>query len=239
MNHSVKQGLFPGFSILTGLVGFALQCWLFSMTDKRGLLPQNHIAEILCFGLLALTVTVCWLVSRTVSRNSVYRQLFPASTFAAIGSVAGAAGIGYAAFSLDYNGPMHFLLPVLGVICVILLLRVAQCRDRGQKPNFLLHGVVCVFFMLRILINCRQWGTEPQLQLYIFPLLASIFTLLTCYFRAELDFNGTDCRKYLIFGQASVFCCCLCMAGEDWLFYLLTGFWLAADCCALPAPEAE
>ena len=234
MNLSSKQGFFPGFPLFTGMVGFALRCWLFSAEDDRGLLPEPHIASISCFILLALTLAVCFIAVRKGAPTNAYRKLFPPSELAAVGTVVGAIGMGYTAFSVNGSGSLQLLIPILGVCGAVVLILAGYSRMNGLRPNCLLHGLLTLYFIFRTLVYCQVWGAEPQLQLYFYQLLASIFLLLTCYYRAELDAHAGDCRRYIFFGQAALFCCCLCLPGDDWLFYLSAGIWLATDFCVLP-----
>lgn len=237
MKHSSGLGLFPGFPLLNGILGFWLRCWLFSALDRKGLLPENHIAGILSLILLALTLLVCWFGVRKAAASDAYGNLFPASTFAAIGSAVGALGIGYAAITERSSAPVGMLLLILGVLSCGALLFAAFCRYKGTRPNCLLYGLVAVYIMLRTLVFCRDWGSETQLQMYLFQLLSSVFMMIACYYRAELAARPGDCRRYVFFSQAAIFCCCLCLPLQDWLFYLSTGLWLAADFCALPSAQ--
>lgn len=239
MNRSHKPGLFPCFSILTGAVGFALQCLLFSSADNKGLLPENHFAEIMCYFLLALTLIVCWSWVQGISPSGAGNNLFPASVPAALGAALSAVGIGYTSFQMDATGMLRFALPVLGLLSAGALMVSAYCRLRGEKTNFLYYSILCAYFIFRTLISCKQWGTEPQLQQFFFPLLASIFLLIACYYRTELDISRTHYRRYLFFGQSAVFCCLLCLNKEDWVFYLSAGLWLTTDLCVLPAKNKE
>ena len=61
MNTQSRSGIFPWFTIVEGIAGFFLQCWLFSSINAKELLPTNHIAGYLSFGLLALTMVICCL----------------------------------------------------------------------------------------------------------------------------------------------------------------------------------
>ena len=226
-----KQGLFPLFPILTGMAGLALRFRLLSAVDDRGLLPQNHIAGILTYLLLLVTLVVCFLGARSATPSTAYRKLFPPSRIAATGTVIGAVGIGVSAFTTGAAGFLQILLPILGVLSGGAMLYAAYCRLIGLRPSCLLHGGIVVFLVLRVLAYCRLWGAEPQLQMYFFQLIGSLFLLLACYHRAEADALMGDYRKYLFFGQAALFCCCVCLSGADWLFYLSAGVWIASDYC--------
>ena len=233
MKKTFQPSLFPWFTIFTGAVGFSLRRWLFSVAEPNGLLPENHLAGILTFLLLALTLLVCAMgVKRAVPSDNV-ANLFPSSRFAAIGTVLGAIGMGCSAFMLRTAGILILLVPICGTLATIALVTAAFFRLRCVKPHCLLHGVVTLFLIVRTMACCRSWGAEPQMQLYFFEMLASLFLLIASYYRTELDMGIGDYRRYAFFSQAALFCCCLSILGDGGLFYLSAGFWMATDYCML------
>lgn len=237
MKQSNTPGIFPWFSLLTGIVGFAMRSWLFSLTDRQGLLPQNHIAGVLPLLLLAVTMVVYCLWVRKAQAFTVYAHVFPQSVISALGALAGALGLGYTAFFQKSTGFLQLPLLVLGVLCAAALLLIALCRFQGRRPHYLLRSIVTFYLILRTVVCCRAWGTQPQLQLYLFPLLASLFLMLACYQHAELDFRVRNYRWYGFFNQAALFCCFQCVFGQDWLFYLSMGIWMSTDFCRFSPSE--
>lgn len=229
MRHTSHSGIFPWLTVFSGILGFALQFWLLSSRDAKGLLPHNHIAGILSFLLLAFTLAAIFLLLRKSRFSPHYERCFPRSVFAAAGSAAGALAMGYSVFTQPSMGLFRILMPVLGIISVCALLVLAYCQLKGLRPHYLFSCAVTFYFVIRNLLYCRHWGTEPQMVLYFFPLMASIFLLLTCYFRAELDAKAGNFRRYAFFNQAALFCCCLCVPGENGIFYLLCALWMAAS----------
>lgn len=239
MKMTTKPGLFPWFSLLTGVIGFALRCVLLSSVDGKGLLPKHHFAGIVCFVLLAITLGVCFWRVRQAEPSKAYRQLFPVSRIAALGSALGALGMGCAAFTLNSSGLFRFVLPLLGCFAAGGLVYAAYCRYAGLRPNSLFYGPAVVYLILRTLLCCRMWGSEPQLQLYFFSLLGYLFLLIACYYRAEASALIGDYRRYLFFSQGAVFCLCLCLLGKDWLFCLSAVLWLSAETCRFPTPAED
>lgn len=239
MKKSSNPGLFPWFPILAGTLGLALRCWLLSTTDLRGLLPEKHPANALTYILLAITLAVCFLGVRRAAPRAECNRLFPASYIAAAGTVLGAIGMGFYAFALQTDGFLSYVIPICGVLAAGALLFSVYCRLHGLRLNFVLRGSICVYLLFRTIACCRNWSTEPQLQLYFFELLATVFLLMAGYFRTALDMKTGDCRQYVFFSQAAIFCCCLSLPGRDWLFFLSAGIWMAADYCVLPIPESD
>ncbi len=232
MTALIKKYFFPVFSLVMGAMGFCLRDWLF-IKGQEGLLPENHIAGILSFLLLATVLAVLAWAVRKMDFSENYDKLFPRSAFAGVGIALGAVGMGCAAFSVDAVAALRLLLPILAVIGAGALLLGAYCRFRGSRPNCLFYGLFAVYLILYTLARCRDWGRETQLQMYFFPLLTLLFLLMACYYRAELATRLGNCRRYVFFAQAALFCCCVSLRGEDWLFYLSGAVWMAADFCSL------
>lgn len=237
MNQLSKRGLFPWLTLLAGLIGLAMRVWLLSTVDKQGLLPDGHFAGVIPFLLLAAVLGISFWVVRKETPSLAYRKLFPPSVIAAIGTALGAIGMGFSAFTVNSTGPLQLLVYIAGVLGAAALLYAAYCRFIGLRPSCLLHVVLGVYMVLRVLANCRQWGTETQLQMFFFQLLGSLFLLIACYYRAEADALMGDYRKYIFFSQAALFCCCVCLSEKDWLFYLSAAVWLTADNCVPPRHE--
>lgn len=237
MNRISKPGLFPWFSLLTGLIGLSMQSVMLSAVDRNGLLPAGHFGGVVSFILLAVTLGTCFLTLRRASFSHAYGHQFPKSYIAAAGNVLGAAGMIYCTVTQSAAGVFGILLRVLGALSGVVLLVMAYCRAKGQRPNYLLRCVVTVYLLLRTVACCRDWGAEPQLQLFFFPLMASLFLAMASYYHTELDAKNGDCRRYFFMSQAALFCCCLSIPGEGGLFYLFAGIWMAADHCVLPAQE--
>ena len=234
MNNQSQSGLFPWVSLLTGSVSLPLRCWLLSSMDNHGLLPKFHIAGILSLLLLLLTAGIAFWSLRQAAPSNAYARRFPPSPLAAIGTALGGMGMGISAFTVSASGTLRLLVPILGILSAGALVYAGYCRLIGLRPNCLLHGITVLFLVFRILVCCRSWGAETQVQLYLFPLLGSLCLLLACYYRAEIAAMAGDFRKYLFFGQVALFCCLMCLPGDDWLFYMSAALWLATDYCVLP-----
>ena len=239
MNDSTKPVLFPGVTILSGIAGFSLRCWLFSAADLHGLLPKNHIAGTLSFVLLAVMLVLCLLEVRKAHLPQDHSQLFPPSGFAAAGTLIGALGMGYSAFTLTAKGFLQVIVPILGILSTLALVLSAYSRWQGLRPHCLLHGTVVIYLIFRTVAYCQVWGIESQLQLYFFELLACLLLLIACYYRTELDVHTDHSRQYVFFSQAALFCCCMSLIGKDWLFYLSSAIYLATDYCVIFPKEQD
>ncbi len=226
-----KSEFFSLFSIILGIVGLALQSWMFSTADSQGLLLHGHISEILSFILLALFVAVDFLFLQNTKPAGEYDHLFPKSALAGAGSLLAAAGIGLSAFTPEIMGVLQPVVRISGIAGALALGYAGCCRLRGKQPNCLLYAVVALFAIFRTLAFCQKWSAEVQVQTFFFPLLGSVSLLITAYYRAALGANLKNCRQYLFFRQLALFCCLMSLAGGETLFYLAGAVWMATDFC--------
>lgn len=245
MKKLFKPTLLPLFTLIASLVGFGLRLWLFlTGTDERGLLPANHIAGILSFVLTAIVLAVLVLCTHKLTPLNSYSKLFPAWPLAGIGCAAAAAGILYVNIRdlLVQPDVITIVTLVLGLVAAAALLILGFCRLKGNHPSFWLQAAVTVYFMLHLVSQYRLWSSESQLQVYFFPLLASVFLMLTAYHGAVLDADKKANRRgYAFCNQAALFFCCMSLQGSSWPFYLAMAAWLGTNLCSVKAlkPSAE
>lgn len=234
MSRIPKLSLFPWLTLLVGAVGCGLQHWLFSSMDSSGLLPAYHPANVLMVLLLALFLGFCILAVQPLSLIGHYTILFPRSPVAVIGNLAAAAAFLFRAFGqYAVAGNLGTPLLALGIAAALCALYAGSCRWKGVRCHYLARVIICVYWMLQLVLSCRKWNAQPQLQLYLFPFLAAVFLLLSCYYRAVLDSQKTSRRAYIFFTQGALLCCMFSMAGEDALFHAAMALWMVTDCCRL------
>lgn len=233
MSKKPTRGIFPWFTVIEGMAGFFMQCWLFSSLDANGLLAPYHPAGILSFVLLALTLVICWFGSRG-EKDLCPDRLFFSSAPAAIGIGLSAVGIAFSAITTGGKDILQLLSFGSGILAAAALGYIALCRAKKFHADAMLHCVVTLYLILRTMANCSAWSSEPQFQLYFFPLLACVFLMIASYYRAALALGVEHSKKYVFFSQAALFTCLLCCRGEDGLFYLSGALWLTFDC---PAPS--
>lgn len=231
-----KTQFLPLFTLIAGIVGLVLRLWLFRTgVDEKGLLVSSHPANTLAFILTALVMVILLLAIKPLEPLGRYQKLFPASIWAAVGCAAAAAGILVSAFyeiSLRHD-LVTIVTLVLAVLAAASLVIIAICRKQGKRPHFLLQGVITVYLMLHLVSQYRLWSAEPQLQIYFFQLLASVFLMLTTYHGTVLDAQKGSRRWYVFCNQAALFCCCMSLTGSVWPFYLAMGAFCATNVCSL------
>ena len=95
------------------------------------------------------------------------------------------------------------------------------------KPGFTLKN--------RILMPALMGGytpdgvPTPQLQEYFFPLLASVFLILSAYHSTTLAAGKGHPRQLAFFSQGALFLCCLSLNSEQGLLYLGMLLWTAVQ----------
>lgn len=251
MNKILKSEYLPILIPGMGGVGMALQSLLLLFaTDDKGLVASGHMLHILAWlvamGAAALTAVT---VIRLNGPNR-YNANFPASVPGAVGSFAAAAGIlvSILFFAGDGTDVLALLWRILGGLSVAALIFTGICRMNGQRPAFFFHGVVCLFFALHLVCQCRLWSSESQLERYTFALFACIGLMLTAYYRAAFD-SGIGRRRMQLFTSAMTcfFCLAAIPGADNALLYLTGGAWAITNLCVLtpprrrprPAPPAE
>ena len=236
MKNLFKPAIIPIFTVSAGLLGLILRAWLFlGGTDQKGLLVASHPANALTFILTALVLAALLLCIRPLHAITRYQWLFPRKILPAVGCIVAAIGIAWVNLR-DLQLRTDAITKIslfLGILAVISLLILAYCRFKQIRPVFYLHMVITVYLMFHLISQYRLWSAEPQLQVYFFPLLSSIFLMLTGYQSAVLDARKNGRRWFVFCNQTALFCCCLSLWGDSWLFYLTMGFWMFSSLCSL------
>lgn len=242
MNKYIKPSYLPVLTLLGGLLGLILRAWLvLAGTDERGLLVTTHPAHILVFVLTALVLAAIFLCIRPLGALKRYQDLFPNGILSGTGCIAAALGILWVSLrdrSLRTDIVTNVSL-VLGLLAAICLVAVAVCRFKQRRPAFYFHVVITLFLMVHLVSQYRLWSSEPQLQVYFFPLLSSVFLMLTTYYSAVLDAKKASRRWFVFCNQSALFFCCVSLWSDSWLFYLTMAFWMFTGLCSLETQSSK
>lgn len=234
MKKFLNPKILPWFTVGAGGLGLVLQLWFRSGIDEKGLLPAAHPALPLTYILLALVLGAVFFCARQLSPVAKYSRLFPAGIGRAVGCAVAAAGVLYAGlYFLKRSGGLGILTFAVALAAAAAMAFLAFLRRKGSRPNMVLHALLTVFFMLFTVCNCRIWGSEPQVQDYVFPLFACVFLMLTGYQNTVLDVQKAGRIGLVFCNQAALFFCCLALAGSNRFFYLTMIVYLALDLCSV------
>ena len=232
---AVKQEktLYPA-ALGLGLILMCLRGLLYRWyVDGTGLLEPGTALEWCVYLLTATALAVFALAARKQAETACMPKL------AALGQLIGALGLGITAacFSGQMPGVPGTLWRVLGIAAAVCLLWAAVCTMQGRNAGFFPQLVPCLFWVVHLVDNYRDWSGHPQLQSYVFPMLASMaVTLLSYYTAAEaVGLGKPRMKKFCALAGG-----CLCLAAvlpgtvKTQILYVTTGLW-ALSC--LYAPE--
>lgn len=242
MKKFIKPDLLPLIVLAAGIIGLLLRLWQsMAGTDEKGLLITGHISGILLAILSVVTLVVIAVGTFTLTQGNQYRRNFPASLPACV--CTGLAAVGILITAISYlSEPLDvvsFITGVSGLLATVCLAFLSYGRFRGRQPSLLLHICICVFMMLHLISQYRIFSSEPQVQSYCYPLLATVCIMLSSYQSATFAGNYGIRKMHAFFHLAAVYFCCLCLIGDHTpLLHLVMGAWMLTDLCSLrPAPR--
>lgn len=232
-----RPSILPVFTLIAGGAGFILRTILLkTQMEPSGLLAAGHPLSILLYILTACTLAVLALsVLPLKQMPQRYRRPFRKSIRAAFGCTFGAVGILITSLRqvLAQQDILTLAIMLMAFVATLCLAFLGFARQKGSRPHYLVHAGIVVFLMLQLVCQYRVWSPEPQLDLYFFQLMASVFLMLTSYQALCLDIHKGDRRLYAFFNQAALFFCCLSLTDSHWYFYLGMGIYCATNLCSL------
>ena len=243
MKRIGKSSFLPMAMVLFGSIAMMLRRQLYlTSLDAKGLLQRGTFLEIMLLALTAAVLCIVFLALRKDRGSDRYEDNYSASIPSALGHVAAATGIftvcGMASGAASYLGLLWQILGLAAPVCLVL---AGIVRIFGKKPFFLLHIVPCLFLLVYILGSYQTWSSNPQLQDYLFAVLAALSLALFAHYTAAFE-AGLGSRKMVLgAGLAAVY---LCLAELGWsdqpglyfggMFWALTGM-----CNTVPAEKEE
>ena len=235
MKKFLRSQWLPLLTVLPGMLLLLCRIWLqMKGIDEKGLYISGHIADTISYILLGVGVLGIWLCVRNIPDNAKPKVLFSPSLLGAMGCLAGGVGILLTGImEKPVQKDMVWLLSLLaGCIACVCLTVAGFWRLKGRKTNYLLHCAVTVYFVMHLVSRYRAWSSEPQLQIFFFPLLAGVFLTLASYQRTCLDADQGSRRAFAFF-QLSALLCCLASVSHDPLFYGCMVLWTLTNLCDL------
>ena len=216
MKNPFRFSFLPYATLGAGVLGLCLRFWLFAATDEKGLLPHFHIAEPLLYILTALILGFLFLACRQRCTPPLRPELL--RLWAVLGDGLGCLGL-LLAVALRVCGSAG--TGIAGcLLCALAMLACALLRLCKKAVPYWLHAILTAALMLCAVAQCRGWGAEPQLQVYFFPLMASVFAILSAYHRTLLAAGQRKARRLAFFSQGCVFFSFLSLNVSQWPIYL-------------------
>lgn len=229
MKHPFHSRILPWFPLGAGAAGLVLRFWLFSAVDQKGLLPAGHFADPALYLLTALTLGILFLSTRQLQPKKLTKTGYRLSS--AFACFTGALGLGYTAIMDFCAGTVRLSMvaAIASILGALALLSMALLHYSHLKVPYWLNAIVTVILMLDTVAQCQTWGAVPQLQEYFFPLLASIFLILTAYQATTLSAGKGKPQQLAFFSQSAVFLCFVSLNTAQWPLYLGLLFWAGAQ----------
>lgn len=217
----------PLLALLSGLVCAGLRWLLFrNHTDALGLLETGTLVETGIFLLTGLCLVLFALAARRGWEAGENKLAAP-------GQVLGGLGIFLTALTHfgQMAGPVGTLWKILGLVAGICLIVQGVCTLKQRKVPFLLPLAVCVFFLLHLIDNYRGWSSQPQLQKYLFDLLASLSLTFFSYCDAARKVSLGKPKTRIFSGLCAVYFCLAAIPGtpEFTVLYALCALWALTD----------
>lgn len=236
MNKFLKAFGLPVLTFVCGVAGAGLQSWSLRTANENGLLASGHIAQILLWILSIGLLAALFFLTRPLVQAPKYSFNFPPSVIGGIGAAVGAVGVLITSVHLLLAGGdiLTLLTAVVGLICAVCLALSGYSRWQGKRLNVLLHSAVCIYFLLLLVYQYRLWSAEPQLQTYVFQLLATVFLMIGSYQRACFDGSMGSRRSYAFFRLSGAYFCFAAIPGSEiWFLYVAAMIWSVTDLCNL------
>ena len=210
-----------------GAAGFGLRKALYALAlDGKNLLVPHPLTWLLWLVTAAAAVLVLLgLRGRKPAAPGKWSAAF---------SLIAAAGIGLTVLLSDPPGAgtLGLIWKILAVMSFAALGVTAKCRWEGKQPFFLLYAAVCIFFAVHM-VSCYQgWSSNPQIQDYVFSLLAGVGLMLFAYQQTACAVGAGRDRLRQGLGLISGFCAIVALSGTGYpLLYAACGIWALTECC--------
>lgn len=229
MKYPFRSHILPRFAVGAGLLGLALRFWLFATVDEKGLLPSRHFADTALYILSALVLLVLFLSTRTLVPRRLSRQSIRRSHISAC--IAGGLGLILNAVFILLKSPARLALiaTVTSLAGGMIMFIMAYLYVANRRISYVLPAAVTVVLMLDVVAQCQVWGAVPQLQEYFFPLMASIFLILTAFYKTTFMARRPKPIRLAFYSQAALYFCLLSLNSQQRLLYLGMLFWAAVQ----------
>lgn len=254
MHTQRNRILFFGSAAAIGFAALGLHRYMMeNCFDARGLLISGNLPGkllwVLCIGYAAALGAMLTTIGGEGSYEDNYpRCILSGSLMIAAGAVLlwaipdlGLVPEEAAAASSGGIGGIPGLLPYAAAVSMAVL---GAWRMMGKRPMPLFSGAVCLFYMLMLVNNYRNWSADPKFYEYAFPMLAGILLMLCSFHRTSCDGGIIQRRKLLFTGLMAAVCCTGALSvGFMPRFYISGALWAMGSMCSPavlpPDPEEE
>ena len=193
--------------LIGAVAGAVVRRWqLSSAFDSDGLVisgsPSTWVLGILC----ALLAVLALLFSRRLTPRGGYEESFSSETPEMVISLVAAVLLlaGCAADLMTEPIGINVLVQFLGIASALCIAVTARQRYQGVVPKAALHMLPCLYLVVRLIVDFKQWSVDPAVLDYCYTLFASISAMCAVFHLGGFCFSQGRRRT-------SVFWCFLCV----------------------------
>lgn len=229
MNNPFRSHILPRFTIAAGILGLLLRLWLFAAEDEKGLLPAHHFAGVMLYILSAVVLLVLFLSTRRLTPRRISKQFIRLST--TYSCLLGGLGLALnAAFKLSASPvKLAWLATAASLAGTLVMVAMAILCFTCKRVPYIFPAFISIVMAIETIAQCQVWGAEPQVHVYFFPLLASVFLILTAYCNTLMTARQPIAKRLAFFSQSALYFCILSLNSSQWMLYLGMLFWAASQ----------
>ncbi len=211
-----------GASLIGGVVLALL--WHQFLDGAKGVQGAMWAITLLCAGGLGF---LAW----KLPGKSDYEDSFSSGVVWMMVSVLGALGVlGGNAMTLTQGGDA--IAGYLGLVAGVAIIVIGINRRSGKVASLLIHSLPCIYLVVKLILEFRQWSIDPTIMDYCFALFASICAMIaTCHMGYFVANKGK--RRFTTFWCLLGVVMCLCTMGSGDVATALTyggmGLWLLSN----------
>ncbi len=242
MKKQLNSLFLPLLIFLLGILGALFRGIYYAIgVDSRGLLVKYTFPHIALLAITFLVIILLIVLTARLKQASKYAFNFPSSPLGAMGAAIAAGGFILASTLLLIadNSTFAALTAILGYVGAVSLGFLSYFRHKGIRPAFAFSAIICIFFLVRLIYCYRLWSANPQLQDYLFPLLANIGAMLACYHGAAFSDGASSRRLHTLYHLATIYCAIVSLPHcDNPIFYAAITIWMLSNLCNLtPMPK--
>ena len=221
-------------TLLCGLTGSLLLGWFMSLRDEAGLLPALHPAKIAALLLAAVYVVFLVLFTRKLPTEAEVRM--PGSKAGAVCMMlSGVLLIVYGVFgNFGSRKGLQLLFAAASGCAGVCLFLLAGHRQKGTMPPFWVTLVMPIYSILFTVFSTQNWGRDPQVITYLFPVLSALAVMLATYHYAAVFQKKSSVRSLQTWSQLALFFCMLAFSSQHVLYFLSMGLLMISFCISMP-----
>lgn len=201
-------------TLLGAAAGLILRRWqLQSAFDEAGLILSGSAATWVLGIFCVLITAVLALTAAQLFRRGTYMESFSSGQMEMVISVCAAALIlaGCAMALLAQPSGGNLMLNFLGILSALCIGATAMQRYHGTVPSIALHLVPCLYLVIKLIVDFKQWSVDPAVLDYCYHLFAAISTMCAvfhlggfCFGRGRRRITTFWCLTSLVFSAIAL-----------------------------------